>query len=99
MGLDKLVTLLGVDQLVQQYLAQRGGGIDMNKIASGLDRILPGLGGAVRNNSGGLAAVGIAMLGEPRDIEGRKGIGLPLRFQDGQMFLGPVPIGQTTPLF
>jgi hypothetical protein len=98
-GLDKLVTLLGVDQFVQQYLAQRGGGMDMNKIASGLDRILPGLGGAVRNNSGGLATIGIAMLGEPREIEGRKGISLPLRFKDGQMFLGPVPIGQAAPLF
>jgi hypothetical protein len=98
-GLDKLVTLLGVDQYVQQYLAQRGGNMDMNKIAGGLDRILPGLGGVVRNNSGGLATIGIAMLGEPREIEGRKGVGLPLRFKDGQMFLGPVPIGQSVPLF
>jgi hypothetical protein len=98
-GLDKLVVLLGVDQLVQQYLAQRGGGTDMNRIASGLDRILPGLGGALRNNSGSLATIGIAMLGEPREVEGRKGISLPLRFKDGQAFLGPVPIGQTTPLF
>jgi hypothetical protein len=98
-GLDKLVTLLGVDQFVQQYLAQRGGGTDMNKIASGLDRILPGLGGVVRNNSGGLATIGIAMLGEPKEIEGRKGVSLPLRFKDGAMFLGPVPIGQSVPLF
>lgn len=98
-GLDKLVTLLGIDQLVQQYLAQRGGGMDMDKIASGLDRILPGLGGAVRNNQGGLATIGIAMLGEPREVEGRKGVSLPLRFKDGQVFLGPVPIGQTAPLF
>jgi hypothetical protein len=98
-GLDKLVTLLGVDQFVQRYLAQRGNGLDMNQIAGGLDRILPGLGSALRNNSGGLATIGIAVLGEPRDVEGRKGISLPLRFRDGAMFLGPVPIGQAAPLF
>jgi hypothetical protein len=98
-GLDKLVAVLGVDQMVQQYLAQRGGNSDMNKIAGGLDRILPGLGNVVRNNSGGLATIGIAMLGEPRDIEGRKGISLPLRFKDGAVFLGPVPVGKVTPLF
>lgn len=98
-GLDKLVTLLGIDQFVQQYLAQRGSGVDINRIAGGLDRILPGLGSALRNNSGGLATIGIAVLGEPREIEGRKGISLPLRFRDGAMFLGPVLIGQVAPLF
>ncbi len=98
-GLDKLVTLLGIDQVVQQYLAQRGGGVDMDKLASGLDRILPGLGGAVRNNSGGLATIGIAMLGEPREVEGRRGVGLPLRFKDRTVFLGPVPVGRSLPLF
>jgi len=82
-----------------QPAAQRGNGLDMNQIAGGLDRILPGLGSALRNNSGGLATIGIAVLGEPRDVEGRKGISLPLRFRDGAMFLGPVPIGQAAPLF
>lgn len=96
-GLDKLVTLLGIDQYVQQYLAQRGG--NMDRIAGGLDRIIPGLGGVVRNNSGGLASIGIAMLGQPRDIEGRRGVQLPLRFKEGAMFLGPVPIGPSLPLF
>lgn len=96
-GLDKLIALLGVDQYVQQYMQQRGG--NMDRLTSSLDRILPGLGGVVRNNSGGLAAVGIAMLGEPKEIEGRKGFSLPLRFKDGAMFLGPVPIGPSVPLF
>ena len=92
-GLDKLVTLLGLDQMLTQYLAQRGGGLTMDKIASGLDRFMPGLGGAVRGNSGAIAAAGITMLGEPRDLEGRKAVMLPLRFADGMAYLGPLQIG------
>jgi hypothetical protein len=98
-GLDRLVALLGVDQMVQDYLARQGGNSGIDKIASGLDRIIPGLGGAVRNNSGAIAAVGIAALGEPRELEGRKAVGLPLRFSNGAVFLGPIPIGQMPPLF
>jgi hypothetical protein len=98
-GLERLIGLLGVDQMVEQYLARQGGGTSLDKIASGLDRILPGLGGAVRNNSGAIAAAGIAALGEPRELEGRKAVGLPLRFSEGAIFLGPIPIGVAPSLF
>jgi hypothetical protein len=97
-GLDKLVAGLGVDQLVARYLAQRGGG-GLDRIASSLDRVMPGLGGAVRNNSGTIAAAGINMLGKPAEIEGRKGVSLPLRFVDGAMYLGPIPLGQAPDAF
>lgn len=98
-GLDKLITRLGADQAMSQYLAQKSGGMNMDKIAGGLDRILPGLGGAVRNNSGGIAAAGISMLGEPRDIEGKKGVSLPLKFTDGAIYLGPILVGHMAALF
>ena len=98
-GLDKLINLLGLDEMLTQYLAQRGGGLTMDKIASGLDRILPGLGGAVRNNQGGIAAAGIAMLGEPAQLDGKKATSLPLRFSEGAAFLGPLQIGRMSPLF
>ncbi|MGZ3409782.1 MAG: DUF2125 domain-containing protein [Xanthobacteraceae bacterium] len=98
-GLDKLITLLGLDDMLTQYLAPRGGGLTMDKIASGLDRILPGLGGAVRNNQGGIAAAGITLLGEPRDLEGRKATAVPLRFSEGMVYLGPLQIGRMSPLF
>jgi hypothetical protein len=98
-GLDKLITLLGLDQMMTQYMAQRGGGMTMDKISSSLDRILPGLGGAMRNNSGSIAAAGISMLGEPRDLEGRKAISVPLRFAAGTVYLGPLEIGRMSPLF
>ena len=73
--------------------------MNTDKIASGLDRILPGLGGAVRNNSGSLAAAGISMLGQPAEIEGKKAVTLPLKFTDGAVYLGPILVGQTQALF
>lgn len=98
-GLDKLITMLGADQMMSQYLAQKGGGVNMDKIGGALDRLLPGLGGAVRNNSGSIAAAGISMLGQPAEIEGKKGVSLPLTFRDGAVSLGPIPVGQTPALF
>jgi hypothetical protein len=97
-GLDKLIALLGLNERMTQYLAERGGGLTMDKITSGLDRILPGLGGAVRNNQGGIAAAGLTLLGEPRDVEGRKGTAVPLRFSRGDVYLGPLLIGHMPPL-
>jgi hypothetical protein len=99
-GLERLIALLGLDQAVAQYVAQRTGGMSVDKLASGLDRFLPGLGGAVRGQAGAnLAAVGISMLGEQTQLDGRRAVALPLRFTDGAVFLGPVAIGQVAPLF
>lgn len=99
-GLEKLMALLGADQAVSQFLAQKAGGLNVEKLAGSLDRLMPGLGGAVRGNSGAsLAAVGISMLGEQTDLEGRRAVRLPLRFADGAAFLGPIAVGQVPPLF
>lgn len=98
-GLDKLMNLLGLEEMMSQYLAQRGSGLSMDKIASGLDRLMPGLGGAVRGNAGNIAAAGITMLGEPRELEGKKAIGIALKFADGNVFLGPLQVGRMSPLF
>lgn len=99
-GLEKLVALLGADQALAQYLAQKTGGLTVDKLASSLDRLMPGLGGAVRGNSGAnLAAAGIGLLGEPKELEGRRAVSLPLRFANGVAFLGPVQVGQIAPLF
>jgi hypothetical protein len=99
-GLERLIALLGLDQAVAQYVAQRTGGMTVDKLASGLDRFLPGLGGAVRGQAGAnLAAVGISMLGEPTQLDGRRAVALPLRFSDGAVFLGPIAIGLVAPLF
>jgi hypothetical protein len=99
-GLERLIGLLGIDQAVTQYLAQRSGGMTVDKLASGLDRLMPGLGGAVRGQSGAnLAAAGISMLGEPTQLDGRRAVALPLRFVDSAILLGPIAIGQVPQVF
>jgi hypothetical protein len=39
------------------------------------------------------------MLGEQTTLEGRQAVTLPLRFNDGAMTLGPIPIGNAPALF
>jgi hypothetical protein len=89
-GIDKLVTLLGVDKAVGQA-SQRA--LDRYAPGLNLDRLLGSRGGAA------LAAAGAAMLGQPAELEGRKAVTLPLRFADGVVFLGPLRVGEVAPLF
>jgi len=103
-GLDRLLAGLNLDRVAAQIVPQKdldkiAPGLDVNKLSQGLDRIMPGLGGAVRNNSGSIAAAGVAALGQPGQIDGKAAVILPLRFSDGAVFLGPVPLGQTPALF
>jgi hypothetical protein len=89
-GIDKLVTLLGVDKAVGQA-SQRA--LDRYAPGLNLDRLLGSRGGAA------LAAAGATMLGQPAELEGRKAVTLPLRFADGVVFLGPLRVGEVAPLF
>jgi hypothetical protein len=71
----------------------------MDKLAGALDRLAPGLGNAARQQLGNNLGAGINALGEKAMLEGRPAVSLPLRFDDGAMFLGPIPIGKTPALF
>ena len=95
-GLDKLLPALGADQLVRPDSAT---GQKLDSAFNSLDRMIPGLGGLVRQRAGLGVAVGAALLGEPADLEGRKAVRLPLRFVDGEMQLGPIRLGKVGPLF
>jgi hypothetical protein len=89
-GLEQLVTALGLDQAVGRQAQSAA-----NRLAPGLnlDKLLGSRGNAA------LAAAGVAMLGRPAELEGRKAVSLPLRFADGQVFFGPLLVGQMQPLF
>ncbi|MDQ2083877.1 DUF2125 domain-containing protein [Xanthobacteraceae bacterium Astr-EGSB] len=89
-GLDQLVTALGLDQAVARQTQGAA-----NRLAPGLnlEKLLGSRGNAA------LAAAGVAMLGRPAELEGRKAVTLPLRFADGQVFFGPLMVGQMQPLF
>jgi hypothetical protein len=89
-GLEHLVTALGLDQAVGKQTQSAA-----NRLVPGLnlDKLLGPRGNAA------IAAAGVAMLGRPAELEGRKAVTLPLRFTDGATFLGPLPVGQMQPLF
>jgi hypothetical protein len=104
-GLEQFVAALGGFEWLAQGLTAAGSdragpsarGLDrLAPVLGGLERLLPGIGGLRRDR----AELGIlALLGERTELEGRQAVAMPLRFSDGAVSLGPIPLGQTPPLF
>ena len=44
---------------------------------------MPGLGNVARQNAGPALAAGINLMGQPTELEGKRAVALPLRFNDG----------------
>jgi hypothetical protein len=95
------VTVAGIEPFLASIGAQRAvqTSPDMNKVAGALDRLLPGLGGVARQQAGTSMSLGINLLGEQTTLEGKRAVTLPLRFDDGSIFLGPIRIGNAPALF
>lgn len=91
-GLEPFLKSIGAQQMVQNSAA-------VDKLAGALDRLSPGLGNAARQQVGANISAGINMLGQQTTLEGQPAVTLPLRFDDGRVFLGPIPLGQTPALF
>jgi len=72
---------------------------DLNNLFGALDRAIPGLGKAIKQNANVGVAAGINALGKEAELEGKKARTFPLRFVDGTVFLGPLKVGQGPPLF
>jgi hypothetical protein len=106
-GIEKVVSALGIDKMLEQGVPQAtldrvAPGMktkDLNNLMGALDRAIPGLGRAVRQNANVGVAAGINALGKEAVLEGRPARAFPLRFSDGWVFLGPLKIAQTQPLF
>ncbi|MEI7805965.1 MAG: DUF2125 domain-containing protein [Hyphomicrobiales bacterium] len=91
-GLEPFLKTLGVEQIAPATPA-------VDKLVGALDRFAPGLGAAARQQAGAGIVAGIGLLGEKTILEGRQAVSLPLRFNDGAMSLGPIPIGRVAALF
>jgi hypothetical protein len=92
-GLEQFLASLNVAQVVQTSR-------DMDTVAGALDRLLPGLGGVARQQAtSSNLSLGINLLGEQTMLEGKRAVTLPLRFDGGTIFLGPLRIGTTPALF
>jgi len=91
-GLDPFLASINAEQMVQSSP-------QMDKLAGALNRLAPGLGDVTRQQASINISSGIKMLGEKTTLEGRQAVTLPLRFDDGRIFLGPIPIGKAPAVF
>ena len=64
-----------------------------------LDRLMPGLGGAVRDTANASLIENLKKMGQPTEIDKKPAIVLPLRFADGSVYLGMMRLGEVPPLF
>lgn len=92
-NLPALLPALGLDGRSAQVAKP------LDNAASRLDRIAPGLGGIARQNAAPALTAALNFIGQPAEIDGKRAVTLPLRFNDGVTTLGPIPLGQTAPLF
>ena len=91
-GVEAFLAAIGAQQMVQSSPS-------MDKLAGALDRLSPGLGGLARQQVGANMSAGINMLGEQTTLEGKRAVTVPLRFTDGAISLGPIPLGKAPALF
>jgi hypothetical protein len=106
-GIEQVIPALGIEKMLdegvpQEALDRVAPGVktqDVSNLLGALDRAIPGLGKVVRQNANVGVAAGINALGKETVLEGRKARAFPLRFVDGVVYLGPLKVGQTPPLF
>ncbi len=95
------VTVAGVEAFLNsinaQQMVQTSPNVD--KLAGSLDRLIPGLGNVARQGAGANISLGLNLLGQQTTLEGKRAVTLPLRFDDGSIFLGPFRIGNAPALF
>jgi hypothetical protein len=106
-GLEKVIPALGLEKMLddgvpQATLDRVAPGVkaqDVSNLFGALDRAIPGLGKAVKQNVNVGVVAGINALGTEAELEGKKARAFPLRFVAGAAFLGPVKVAQIPPLF
>jgi hypothetical protein len=106
-GLDGALRLnvAGLEKLLPSLTGggeRKGAPLGIDRVAPALnaiDRAVPGLGARVAPQAQNLAAGLLGLLGQPVEIEGKRGVSVPVRFTDGAASLGPIPLGQVPPAF
>jgi hypothetical protein len=106
-GIEQVIGALGIEKMLddgvpQATLDRVAPGVktkDLNNLFGALDRAIPGLGKAVKQNANVGVAAGINALGKEAVLEGKKARAFPLRFVDGAVFLGPLKVGQVPALY
>lgn len=97
-GVDHLVPFLGIDRLIGQGIDRLSGTNEAAQGFEALDRLVPGLGNAVRDSASASLVDNLKRMGQPTTIDDRPAVALPLRFVDGSVYLGMVRVGEVPPL-
>jgi hypothetical protein len=92
-GIERIVPMLGIDRLISQGVDRLSGGDNV------LDRFAPGISGVIRDSANATVIDNLKKMGQPTSLDGRPALALPLRFADGMIYLGLLPVGQIPPLF
>jgi len=90
-GLESVVRSLDLDRAMSQG--------SLGSTIGALDRLIPGLGQVARQNAAPGILAALRAMGQQTTIDGKPATTLPLRFNDGQILLGPFPVGRVPPLF
>jgi len=98
-GIEHIVPLLGVDKMIGRGIDRLAGSDSASQGLNALDKLVPGLGGALRDSANGGLIDNLKKMGQPTEIDKKPAIVLPLRFSDGLIYLGIVPVGEVPPLF
>jgi len=98
-GIENIVPRLGIDRLIGRGVERLTGAEGAGQGFGALDRLVPGLGGSVRDTANATLIENFKKMGEPTEIDNKPAILLPLRFSDGTVYLGMVPLADLPPLF
>lgn len=99
-GLEQLVPRLGVDRLLGQGIDRLAGSDGAAaQGASALDRLIPGLSGALRQSATASLIENLKKMGQASSIDKKPATVLPLRFVDGSIYLGMLRVGEVPALF
>jgi hypothetical protein len=98
-GLETIVPQLGIDRVIGRGIDRLSGNGQSSQGLGALDRLMPGLSGVVRDTANANVIDNLNKMGQPTDIDKKPAIVLPLRFSDGSVYLGMVPLGDVPPLF
>ena len=94
-NLEAFLPTLGLERMLSQEQASP----QINSAIGALDRLIPGLGNVARKNAGPAILAGVSLMGQSAELEGKRAVMLPLKFDDGMASLGPLKLGTTPSLF
>ena len=97
------LNVAGLEKFLPTLTGERKGApLSLDRAAHALnaiDRAVPGLGARLAPQAQNLAVGLLGLLGPPVEIEGKRGVTVPLRFTDGAASVGPIPLGQVPAAF